>query len=182
VSHVASGSPPPAEDPTPPPGSPHRRLDVRPVLASGDEPFELIMREIGALGPGEALALVSPFDPAPLHRVLAGRGFARRTVRHAGENWETLYWRDATAGRGAPEPSPRPPAEVELDVRGLRPPEPLERTLAALERLPAGGRLVQVNDRVPVFLLPLLEERGFGYRIGADDRGTLVAIWREPAG
>jgi uncharacterized protein (DUF2249 family) len=39
------------------------------------------------------------------------------------------------------------------------------RTLAALEQLPAGATLVQINVRVPQFLLPLLEERGFTYEM-----------------
>ena len=39
------------------------------------------------------------------------------------------------------------------------------RTLAALEELPPGGTLVQLNVRVPQFLLPRLEERGFTYEI-----------------
>ena len=54
---------------------------------------------------------------------------------------------------------------VVLDVRGLEPPEPMVRTLAALEALPPGGTLVQLNVRVPQFLLPQLEERGFAYDI-----------------
>jgi len=54
---------------------------------------------------------------------------------------------------------------VVLDVRGLEPPEPMVRTLAALEELPPGGTLVQVNVRVPRFLLPRLEERGFTYEV-----------------
>nr|PZN91562.1 MAG: hypothetical protein DIU52_03075 [bacterium] len=54
---------------------------------------------------------------------------------------------------------------VVLDVRGLEPPEPMVRTLEALERLPAGATLVQINARVPRFLLPRLEERGFTYEV-----------------
>lgn len=54
---------------------------------------------------------------------------------------------------------------VVLDVRGLEPPEPLVRTLAALEELPEGGTLVQINVRVPRFLLPQLRERGFSWEI-----------------
>jgi uncharacterized protein (DUF2249 family) len=52
-----------------------------------------------------------------------------------------------------------------LDVRGLEPPEPMVRTLAALERLPARATLVQINVRVPQFLLPMLEERGFTFHV-----------------
>lgn len=54
---------------------------------------------------------------------------------------------------------------VVLDVRGLEPPEPLVRTLAALEELPEGHTLVQINVRVPRFLLPQLRERGFSWEI-----------------
>lgn len=52
-----------------------------------------------------------------------------------------------------------------LDVRGLEPPEPMMRTLAALESLPEGATLVQLNVRVPQFLLPRLEELGYRYEI-----------------
>lgn len=54
---------------------------------------------------------------------------------------------------------------VILDVRGLDPPEPMVRTLTALESLPPGATLVQINVRVPRFLLPQLEERGFSYEV-----------------
>lgn len=47
-----------------------------------------------------------------------------------------------------------------LDLRGLPPPEPLVRTLEAVEALPDGDELVVVTERRPVHLLPLLLERG----------------------
>ena len=153
----------------PPSEAPRVDLDVRPVIAAGDEPFGMIMDAVAALAPGEVLRLRSPFDPTPLHRVLAGHGFARRTAELAADDWETEYWREGE------------PAPTVLDVRGLRPPEPLERTLAALEDVPDGRALLQLNDRVPAFLLPLLDERGYRYRIGEDQRGTLVTIWRAEA-
>lgn len=152
-----------------PPGAHRIPLDVRPVLAAGGEPFTLIMDAVKGLAPGEVLALRTTFDPTPLHRVLAGHGLSRATRERAPDDWETLYWR----------PGEEPP--LLLDVRGLQPPEPMERTLAALDDLPAGRALLQLNDRVPAFLLPLLDERGYRYRIGEDERGTLVTIWREPA-
>jgi hypothetical protein len=43
------------------------------------------------------------------------------------------------------------------------------RTLAALETLPAGRTLLQINERVPQFLLPRLEELGFTYRVREQD-------------
>jgi uncharacterized protein (DUF2249 family) len=144
-------------------------VDVRPVIAAGDEPFEQIMGAVEGLAPGCILRIVSPFDPRPLHRVLEGRGFAHRVTEVGEGHWESDYWR-------ADEQEP-----LVLDVRGLGPPEPLERTLATLEELDDDRVLLQVNDRVPAFLLPLLDERGYAYRIGEDERGTLTTIWRERA-
>jgi uncharacterized protein (DUF2249 family) len=152
-----------------PPARVVTEVDVRPVIAAGDPPFRAIMRAVEELAPGAVLRIRSPFDPKPLHGVLEGLGFSRRVHERGEGDWESDYWR----------PDEREP--LLLDVRGLAPPEPLERTLAALEELPADRALLQVNDRVPVFLLPLLDERGYAYRIGEDQRGTLTTIWRERA-
>jgi uncharacterized protein (DUF2249 family) len=158
-----------ADDEIPAQDAPRLDLDVRPVIAQGGEPFNLIMEAVDGLAPGEVLRLRSPFDPTPLHRVLGGRGFLRVTRERGPDDWETEYWR------------PGDPAPLVLDVRGGRPAEPLERTLATLEQMPDGRALLQINERVPAFLLPLLEDRGYRYRIGEDERGTLVMIWREGA-
>lgn len=168
-----------------PPGAPRLLLDVRPQLAAGEEPFATIMQAAARLGDGEVLVLRSPFDPTPLHAVLARKGFLRSTRELAAGDFETSYWQgpsgDPEEGeRQDPPETGQPPTGMRvLDVRGLLPPEPLERTLAALEALPAGEALVQVNERVPIFLLPELEERGYTYRLGHDDRGVLVTMWRE---
>lgn len=66
-----------------------------------------------------------------------------------------------------------------LDVRDLEPPERMLRTLAALEALPSGHILAQMNSRVPQFLLPVIVDRGFSYEIEHLDSGNvLVRIWR----
>ncbi len=149
--------------------APRVPLDVRPVLAEGGEPFRLIMDAVAALAPGEVLALRSPFDPAPLHRVLGGMGFDRETRELGPDDFETEYRRPG-------EPAPRV-----LDVRGLQPPEPLERTLSVLDELPENQALVQLNDRLPAFLLPLLDESGWRYRTADEARGTVTTIWRAAA-
>lgn len=50
-------------------------LDVRPILASGQEPFAAVMQAAEALGPGETLRLIAPFRPVPLMSLLRNRGF-----------------------------------------------------------------------------------------------------------
>jgi tRNA 2-thiouridine synthesizing protein A len=66
-----------------------------------------------------------------------------------------------------------------LDNRGLEPPEPLVRTLAALARLAADEVLVIHNDRRPLFLYPQLTERGFRFETRDEPDGSaVVRIWR----
>jgi uncharacterized protein (DUF2249 family) len=77
----------------------------------------------------------------------------------------------AADGSAAPPVSPAAAAAtaarepIVLDVRGLEPPEPMVRTLEALEQLPPGGMLIQLNERVPQMLLPQLDARGFSYQV-----------------
>lgn len=70
------------------------------------------------------------------------------------------------------------PREVVLDVRGLEPPEPLVRTLAALEALRGDATLVHVNTRVPVMLFPRLRERGWAWEVRETDDGVVRVFIR----
>lgn len=167
-------------------------LDLREDMRAGREPFSRIMSAVAALGDAEALELRTIFEPVPLLALLATRGFAHESTRHADDDWIVSFWRAphdlaaaaaverpaervlSAANAGAPE---RP--TVRLDVRGLEPPEPLVRTLAALDALPEGHQLVHVNVRIPQLLLPMLAERGLACEIDEShvDR-VLVRIWR----
>jgi uncharacterized protein (DUF2249 family) len=50
---------------------------------------------------------------------------------------------------------------IELDARGLEPPQPLVRILEALSSLPDHAGLRAHTDRRPMHLYAQLEERGF---------------------
>jgi uncharacterized protein (DUF2249 family) len=146
-------------------------VDVREDLRAGREPFSRIMAALKEVPEGGALALRAIFEPVPLYAVLAKRGLSHYTEQLAADDWRVWFYAEAmsSGAEGKPERSePAPeadPAVVILDVRDLEPPEPMVRTLAALEELPPGGTLLQINVRVPQFLLPRLEERGFTYEI-----------------
>ena len=68
---------------------------------------------------------------------------------------------------------------IELDVRDLEPPEPLQQALAALTTLKPEEQLRMLHHREPFPLYPMLRERGFTYRTTqlADDSYE-VLIWR----
>lgn len=61
---------------------------------------------------------------------------------------------------------------TELDNRGLQPPQPMLRTLKALEESRAGDRVVIHNDRVPMFLIEELVRLGYPYQVEAQTDGS----------
>lgn len=169
-------------------------IDVREDLRSGKEPFSRIMAARRDVPPGGALRVRAIFEPVPLYAVMEKQGLAHHHAEQLGvEDWRVWFY--AAADGAAPTPtslSTRAEPDrtdagaaddvIVLDVRGFEPPEPMVRTLAALESLPADATLVQINVRVPRFLLPLLEERGFTYEI-REQNPELVRLFirRAPA-
>jgi uncharacterized protein (DUF2249 family) len=143
-------------------------LDVRDELRAGIEPFGRILAAARALPADHALRVRAIFEPAPLYAVLAKHGLGHATEQLDAEDWRVWFHHDATAAAAtstAGAPAIPDDGAIVLDVRGLEPPEPMVRTLEALAELPRGATLVQLNVRVPQFLLPKLEERGFTYEI-----------------
>jgi TusA-related sulfurtransferase len=171
-------------------------LDVREDLRNGREPFSRILAARRSLAPGGALRLRAIFEPVPLYAVMAGQGLAHWTERLAPDDWVVWFYPpgvvdtaaasvEAERGPGAEMSAAAVRAEAEpviLDVRGLEPPEPLVRTLEALEALPPGGLLIQLNTRVPQFLLPQLRSRGYAFEVHeeADDRVRLLIRVPDP--
>lgn len=167
-------------------------LDVRDDLRQGREPFSKIMATRRTLPEGGVLRLRAIFEPVPLYTVMAKQGFAHWTERLADDDWRVWFYpvgmTEAEAGaapEGAPQPAPQAEAGgddvVVLDVRGLEPPEPMMRTLETLERLPPRATLVQINSRVPQFLLPLLDARGYTAEVREETPGVVRVFIRRKA-
>lgn len=70
-------------------------LDVRPMMAAGQEPFAAIMEVVGRLGPDEDFELVAPLEPVPLYQVLGARGFGHETEALGGGDYRVLFRREA---------------------------------------------------------------------------------------
>ncbi|WP_226006436.1 DUF2249 domain-containing protein [Natrinema salinisoli] len=75
--------------------------------------------------------------------------------------------------------APRDRPRETLDVRSLGPPNPLQQTLELLVELPDETVLVQRNDRVPQFLFPKLDDRGYRYETVERDDDVVTVIWRD---
>lgn len=71
------------------------------------------------------------------------------------------------------------PPERLIDARDLEPPEPLERTLEALDALLPGQRLRLLLPREPYPLYGILDRYGWRRRTELLDDGTYaILIWR----
>lgn len=160
-------------------------VDVREELRAGIEPFRRIMDAARTLPGGHVLRVRAIFEPAPLYAVLAKQGLHHATEQLAPDDWRVWFSHDLEApSRAADAPQSLPYADdvILLDVRGLEPPEPMVRTLEALAEMPRGKTLVQINVRVPQYLLPKLAERGFVYEVfeQGPDLVRLFIRHREP--
>jgi len=64
------------------------------------------------------------------------------------------------------------PSVIVVDGRDLQPPEPMEKTLAALDLMPAGGEVVLLVNCHPVPLLNILRNNGFAWEENVRDDGA----------
>ncbi|MCC7088372.1 MAG: DUF2249 domain-containing protein [Chloroflexi bacterium] len=72
-------------------------------------------------------------------------------------------------------------ATIQLDNRGLQPPEPMVRILAALGSLAADDEVVALMDREPHLLYPELERRGFTWEFDGRDEAFVLTVRRVTA-
>ena len=70
-----------------------KTLDIRPLIARGEEPRAKVLAAIAALAPGESLTLITPFLPSPLIERLQAEGLSARPGRCADGSWQTLFSR-----------------------------------------------------------------------------------------
>jgi uncharacterized protein (DUF2249 family) len=160
-------------------------LDVREDIRQGREPFSKIMRTVAELGEQEEFLLIAPFEPVPLYAVLARQGFGHRAKQKASGDWEVVFTRESRAG--VPPALKSAVVElqqearrdacttlVEIDARGLEPPQPLIKILEAVEALPEGAEMRARTNRRPVHLYPHLEDRGFAAKTEEQSDGSFI--------
>jgi AcrR family transcriptional regulator/uncharacterized protein (DUF2249 family) len=142
-------------------------LDVRPLLAAGDDPLEEILGQLEQLAPDGVMKILAPFRPVPLLGLLKARGYDVRAREHGADCFcvEVL-------AREAPG--------IE-DLRELEAPLPLERVLSATAGLAAGEALVARVPRHPRLLIPHLEARCLEYQVYDEPDGSALLHVRRPA-
>lgn len=159
-------------------------LDVREDIRSGNDPFRKIMSAIDAQEKDRALLIINTFEPTPLIAILKKKAFDSYIDFKSTNLVYSYFW----AGESTPEKvlenvttSADPFEELlvrfagkvkKIDVRQLEMPQPMISILQELEQLPAGMALFVNHKRVPQFLLPQIEERGF--KISIQEMGPAV--------
>lgn len=165
-------------------------LDVRPLIARGEEPFGEIMRVARQVPAGQMFRLRAPFAPIPLYDVLTKQGFAASARQLGPDDWEVAFLRTGEPARqqSAAPAAPlsalnwdAPNATVDIDVSELVPPEPLVKILQALEALPPGAALRVHHVRRPIHLYPRLDELGCGYETREPEPGRVEILIQKPA-
>jgi hypothetical protein len=71
-----------------------RTLDVRPLLACGEDPRNKVLAAAVDIGPNEGLIIIAPFLPSPLIERLQMDGFSARPERLHDGSWQTFFWRE----------------------------------------------------------------------------------------
>ncbi len=145
-------------------------LDVRPIISSGFDPLKVILQTVRGLKQGQALHLINSFEPIPLYSVLGDRGFEHFT-RNVQGVWHVWFFRrnSGSTEKQAEDVQTRrvnetPETEeriIELDVRGLAPPEPMMRILERLGEVDEKTILLVHHHREPMLLYEKLAQRGY---------------------
>ena len=166
-------------------------LDVRPLMARGEEPFRAIMQAARTVPIGSVLLLRVGFEPLPLYDELAKQGFTH-SATPTGDDWEISFYRSHDTRSTSPSP-PKPDAtpavdweaptgaEVTIDVSELVPPEPMVKILQTLEALPPDGRLLVHHVRRPIHLYDRLNEMGYAHDTREPEPGHVEVLIQKRA-
>lgn len=131
-------------------------LDVRPLLAAGEEPFGAIIAAKAQLQSGQPFLLIAPFAPEPLYALFEAEGYTVQVEEKSPGEWHVRF---------QPPGGESDAASVgrELDLRFLEPPAPLQKGLEAVRQLGRGATVVLHTRFHPVHLFEQLEGEAFDY-------------------
>lgn len=141
-------------------------LDVRGILAEGRDPFAEIIAFVSDLPPTAPFIIQASFNPKPLRRLLAARGFASFGEQSGPDHWRILFHFDGVSDDEAGEESAEPKTWNEdkllhVDLRGMEPPGPLVFILGLIDRPGMGKEVVVHLSQDPLYLYPELNERNW---------------------
>lgn len=169
------------------------QLDVRPLLALGNDPLNLIQKTIKGLQVGQVLEIINTFKPEPLIQLLQKRGFTTYVETINNELVHTYFFRATgmepqmkdsevhQANDGWDEILLKFGKKIQsIDVRMLEMPLPMITILESLDKISVDTALYVYHKRIPVFLLPELKERKLDFRIKEIKAGEVHLLIFKP--
>jgi uncharacterized protein (DUF2249 family) len=148
-------------------------MDVRPIIASGSDPFKDINETVKTMPGDGILLIINSFEPIPIINHLKNQGFESKTERPEDGVVHTYLWKTEKEIETLPEVENSEIGDFEsavakfgkkvttIDVRHLEMPEPMVLILQEIENLPESHALFVHHKRIPQFLLPELKKRDF---------------------
>ncbi|MGZ5281869.1 MAG: DUF2249 domain-containing protein [Bacteroidia bacterium] len=152
-------------------------LDVRPILEGKQDPLNHILGSLKMLQKDDILCVLNSFEPTPLMLLLGKKGYIYHVEKMHDDEVFTYFKKqtDTVFEEIKPGKSNETDFDVllkefagnlqEIDVREMEMPLPMLTILESTAALPQNTALYVNHKKVPVYLLPELEERGFGYAI-----------------
>lgn len=150
-----------------------QRLDVRPLLESGEDPLLQVLQLSMTVPPDGFMVVDAPFNPTPLRGVLGGQGFSSYGRKLGDGHWRIAFRRDGIGASGDAEAGEecggpggggrtwQDGDHLHVDVRGLPPPVPMLTILRLVKRAQANDTIIVHHEREPMYLIPELAELGW---------------------
>ena len=164
-------------------------LDVRPLLAKGEDPFNILQKALKKLQNDEVLEVLIDFEPIPLIRIQEKKGYLTLTLVENGV-YHTYFKAGGTEEKesNSAEGSIKTVSQLEydelinnfsgelitLDVRNLEMPEPLVKILEAIENFKENTGLKIFHKKIPQHLLPELEAKNLNTFICPISEGNVM--------
>ncbi len=163
-------------------------LDVRPILEGGTDPFEAIMAKLKTMDESHTLLIINTFEPIPLLNILKKKGYAYETERP--DNGVVHTYLEKFDGEAKEEIDEATVSELsfveaeqkfagkmkEIDVRDLEMPMPMVTILEEIEGVEEGHALYVHHKKLPQYLDPELEDRGYKWVSDEIDESNIKLI------
>lgn len=168
-------------------------LDVRPILKGGVDPFKIIMEKLKELDDEQTLLVINSFEPVPLLNILKNKGYEYEVERPEAGVIHAYLKKSGKVENDSTNLSSSPDIEMtfeqvekkyagqmkEIDVRDLEMPLPMVTILEELENLTGVTALYVHHKKLPQYLLPELNDRGYNYvHKEVDDNNLKLIIYK----
>ncbi|MCF6183815.1 MAG: DUF2249 domain-containing protein [Bacteroidales bacterium] len=152
------------------------KLDVRPILETGTDPYHAIMETLKTMSENETLLIINTFEPVPILNKLKSQGYEYE-VERPDENTVYTYLSKNENNKEPEQTENEKNSEFtfeeaekkyagkmhEIDVRDLEMPMPMVTILEEIEKISDDEVLYVHHKRLPQYLLPELKTRGWKY-------------------